>query len=299
MLEQQPPWPDPAEPPPLPGTADLVRRASRASWRAPGELTDRRLRRPGRVGRARRPAGPLPAGRHEPGQPRRRGGHQGPRGPRARAAAAGRAGPAGRPRRGARQPRVGRHASAASTSADVPARRRTPADPGQRHRQPALRRHPAGRHRPARPADPGAGRGGRCAWPTPRTCTTRCPAAGRACSTSAAAGCPAASDSGWCSRGRSPPDPEILVLVEPTSAVDAHTEARIAERRGRRPARPDDRGEHGLAALAAPRRPGRAARGRPGRPRRHPRGPAARQPGLPPRRRPGAMDATRGGGVRP
>ncbi len=25
-------------------------------------------------------------------------------------------------------------------------------------------------------------------------------------------------------------DPEILVLVEPTSAVDAHTEARIAER---------------------------------------------------------------------
>ena len=25
-------------------------------------------------------------------------------------------------------------------------------------------------------------------------------------------------------------DPEVLVLVEPTSAVDAHTEARIAER---------------------------------------------------------------------
>jgi ABC-type multidrug transport system fused ATPase/permease subunit len=29
---------------------------------------------------------------------------------------------------------------------------------------------------------------------------------------------------------RWPPDPEILVLVEPTSAVDAHTEARIASR---------------------------------------------------------------------
>jgi ABC-type multidrug transport system fused ATPase/permease subunit len=27
-------------------------------------------------------------------------------------------------------------------------------------------------------------------------------------------------------------DPEVLVLVEPTSAVDAHTEARIAERLG-------------------------------------------------------------------
>ena len=27
-------------------------------------------------------------------------------------------------------------------------------------------------------------------------------------------------------------DPEVLVLVEPTSAVDAHTEARIADRLG-------------------------------------------------------------------
>ena len=41
------------------------------------------------------------------------------------------------------------------------ARRRTPADPGQRHRQPALRRHAPGRHRPARPADARPGRGGR------------------------------------------------------------------------------------------------------------------------------------------
>ena len=33
-------------------------------------------------------------------------------------------------------------------------------------------------------------------------------------------------------------DPEVLVLVEPTSAVDAHTEARIAERlRGHRAGR--------------------------------------------------------------
>ena len=32
-------------------------------------------------------------------------------------------------------------------------------------------------------------------------------------------------------------DPEVLVLVEPTSAVDAHTEARIASAAARRPGR--------------------------------------------------------------
>ena len=49
-------------------------------------------------------------------------------------------------------------------------------------------------------------------------------------STSAAARSRAASASGSCSRARCSPTPEILVLVEPTSAVDAHTEARIAQR---------------------------------------------------------------------
>ena len=52
----------------------------------------------------------------------------------------------------------------------------------------------------------------------------------------------------------------VLVLVEPTSAVDAHTEARIAERVADVPSRPDDRGHHRLAAVAAPRRPDRAGR---------------------------------------
>ena len=66
------------------------------------------------------------------------------------------------------------------------------------------------------------------------------------------------------------------MLVEPTSAVDAHTEARIAVACGGRPPRPDDRGQHGVAAVAAPRRPRRALRERPRDRRRHARGPAAR-----------------------
>ena len=64
-------------------------------------------------------------------------------------------------------------------------------------------------------------------------------------------------------------DAPVLVLVEPTSAVDAHTEARIAARVAERPARAHHRGQHGVAAVAAPRRPGGAASRRPGRPRRH------------------------------
>ena len=159
-----------------------------------------------------------------------------------------------------------------ATLADVRAH-----DPGQRHRQPALRRHPAGRRRPARPAHPRAGRAWPCSPPTPRTSTTRSPAAGRASSTSAAAASPAASGSGSCWPARSAPTPPVLVLVEPTSAVDAHTEARIAERVAGLRARPDDRRLHGLAAVAPPRRPRGAARRRPGRGRGPPRGPARRR----------------------
>ena len=50
-------------------------------------------------------------------------------------------------------------------------------------------------------------------------------------------------------------DPEMLVLVEPTSAVDAHTEARIAERLGAARAGPHHRGLHHQPAGAGPRRP--------------------------------------------
>ena len=75
----------------------------------------------------------------------------------------------------------------------------------------------------------------------------------------------------------------ILVLVEPTSAVDAHTEALIAERRGRALAAAGRRSSCTVSRCAAPRRPGGPARGRPrsstdGTPRRA----AGAQPGLPP-----------------
>ena len=48
---------------------------------------------------------------------------------------------------------------------------------------------------------------------------------------------------------------EVLVLVEPTSAVDAHTEARIAERLRDARARQDDGDRHDEPARARPRRP--------------------------------------------
>ena len=51
-------------------------------------------------------------------------------------------------------------------------------------------------------------------------------------------------------------DPEILILVEPTSAVDAHTEAIIAERLVALSAGQDHDRDHRLAAAAASRRPG-------------------------------------------
>ena len=55
-------------------------------------------------------------------------------------------------------------------------------------------------------------------------------------------------------------DAPILVLVEPTSAVDAHTEARIAERVSRAPPGRTTVVCTVSPAVAAPRRPGRAAR---------------------------------------
>ena len=47
-------------------------------------------------------------------------------------------------------------------------------------------------------------------------------------------------------------DAEMLVLVEPTSAVDAHTEARIAAPAARRARRQDDRRRHVEPARARP-----------------------------------------------
>ena len=75
------------------------------------------------------------------------------------------------------------------------------------------------------------------------------------------------------------------MLVEPTSAVDAHTEARIAERlaaarSGAGATGAHDRGDHEPAA-ARPRRRGRVPRRRPGGRARHPPRPARPPPGLP------------------
>ena len=85
-------------------------------------------------------------------------------------------------------------------------------------------------------------------------------------------------------------EPEVLVLDEPTSAVDAHTEARIADAAGRGPRRPHHRRLHDQPPAARAGRPRGAARGRPGRRGRRPPLAAGRA-GLPRRRR------ARGGGV--
>ena len=82
-------------------------------------------------------------------------------------------------------------------------------------------------------------------------------------------------------------DPEVLVLVEPTSAVDAHTEARIARRLRDARAAADDRDRRDEPARARPGRQGRPRPRRPGR-RRGDAPRAARRPaGLPRRSRVG------------
>ena len=108
---------------------------------------------------AGRPPRPLPARRHRAGQRGVEEGTQGPRRPRARSERArGRAEIAARDAeraRGAWGARLGDVDLADARLADVRATILV-SDTGE----PALRRHPAGRRRPARPAHPRAGRGG-------------------------------------------------------------------------------------------------------------------------------------------
>ena len=91
-------------------------------------------------------------------------------------------------------------------------------------------------------------------------------------------------------------DPEVLVLVEPTSAVDAHTEARIAARLRDHRRRPHHGRDHLEPAAARRRRRGRLPAGRPGRGHRHAtRDLLADVAGLPRRRHPRARRSARAG----
>ena len=160
---------------------------------------------------------------------------------------------------------LGRAASATRALERAPARRRCAGGSSSASR---IRSSSRAAPRPARPVGPRAlGRRGsspRSPSQTRRTCSTRCPTG---------------STTHVDERGRSfsggqrqrlvlaralLADAEILVLVEPTSAVDAHTEARIARhlrdaRDGRTTVDRDDE-----PARARPGRPGRAPRRRQG-----------------------------------
>ena len=196
------------------------------------DLAERR--RPRAVARRRRRAGRRP---HRAAR-RARPAH------RDRLRAARRVGGAGRPARPAdRHP--GRRGPARRRAAHrAAARRGAPPDRGLRHRR---RRCSSGRL-DDRLDDPRRRRGGDGPRPAhraaPRTSSTRSTAAWTRGRPRRAARSPAASGSGWCWPARCSTDPEILVLVEPTSAVDAHTEARIAARLRDAPRRPDHRGHH-------------------------------------------------------
>ena len=103
-------------------------------------------------------------------------------------------------------------------------------DAGQRQRQPAVRRHPPGRHRPPRSARPRRRPRRPCASPTPRTSTTRCPGGWQGRLDERGRGLSGGQRQRVVLARAIAADAPVLVLVEPTSAVDAHTEARIAER---------------------------------------------------------------------
>ena len=233
--------------------------------------------------------------RHRARQPGHRRGREGPRGPARPRRARGRARPARRPRRGARPAAVGGDRSAASTS------------PG-----PGSPTYAAGSSSATRGSQLFAGTLQDAIDPHGRLDRDQAEEAMRVAN---AEDVYDALPGGWQGRlderGRGlsggqrqrvvlaraiAAEAPVLVLVEPTSAVDAHTEARIAERvadvrRGRTTVvttvsplwlHHADRVVlvHDDRAIAA----------------RHPRGPAARQPRLPPRGHP--RDGRRGGYVR-
>ena len=158
IFEQQPPWREAADPEPLPEHGDLVDELT-GFVAHEGQLTivvsavpEDTSALADRLGRYL-PTDTEPVS-HDIGE-----GLKGRAARRARAEReVERARIAARDEERARQP-WGVTLGGVDLSAGPPGRR-TPPDPGQRHRQPAVRRHAPGRRRPPRPPRPRPGRGG-------------------------------------------------------------------------------------------------------------------------------------------
>ena len=165
--------------------------------------------------------------------------------------------------------------SAASRSPALPVEVVRQADRRQRDRSDALLRPAPGGARPVGARDRGTGAGGDRGRERGGRARRAARRARTGSSRSAGARSREASGSGSSSPARCSPTPRSSLLVEPTSAVDAHTEARIARR-----LREARRGRTtviltGKPARARPGRARRLPRGRRGRGDRHPPGAAA------------------------
>ena len=229
IFEPEPPWAHPATPRPLDPTGQLVDAATGLTLR-PGELTvvvsavPGRLRGTGRPARvATCPPTPSRSARRSttisraapPGRPGPSGPGDAPRSPGAMPSAAGASGAC---------------ASQASTCPRPPSPTCASTILVSDTSQPALRRHPAGRGRPAPSPHPPAGRGGTARRQRRGRVRRPARAGGRASLDERGRGLSGGQRQRVVLARALATEAPVLVLVEPTSAVDAHTEARIADR---------------------------------------------------------------------